>query len=801
MLSPPLMPWPKRLLLSGQAIAPGRLQAAPGADPSLEDTLARINAQLRGNALLPGEGETLPIAFEIADPRPATPRLGDDESYSLEIAADRLRIRAPRLWGAQHALATLMQLGAFSRGARGACPSQEKAFSGGALGACPSQERAFSGEAPGGHSAQEKAFSGEAPRARPAQERAFSGGQQGSCPAQGNAKGTQEGSAAHKAPWCLPLGRIEDAPRFPWRGLMLDAARHFIPADALLQTLDLMAFYKLNVLHLHLSDDQGFRFPSAAWPKLASRESYRRAELRELVAQAATRGIRVVPELDMPGHVASWLAAYPEWGPQRQPVAASQRFGAHQAVLNPADAAVYQAVDALLGELAEIFPDPFVHIGGDEVQPDCWQESEEISAYMAQHGLSGPPALQAHFNQRVAALAARRGKRLIGWDEALHEEAPAGMIVQAWRGATARDRALAAGHDCIVSSGYYLDLFYPADLHHAWDLGAPEDELLAQEDALLQDPRLVHVSEGIRWTHAWREIAGPKRTDAAPEARRSGNWPAGATPAGTAPAGTAPASAAPASATPSNATHRTRGAVLGGEACLWSELVDERLLPVRLWSRMPAIAERFWSVEAAPGPAWPHATLNMRLQASLERLAELGMLDVREISRRLLRQFGVAESQLPVVELLEPIKWYGRLLGPEALRARIEGREAPLHRRYRADSPLNRPVDALLPESFAASRFAALLNGAPAPLRRECQRLLALCRADGLLPELQGPVKQIAALLETVLAVLDGHLEPDAAIERAAAATQPQGEYIAALGPNVQHWLGRAKIRRDPRGP
>ena len=796
MLSPPLMPWPKRLLLSGQAIAPGRLRAAPGADPSLEDALARINAQLRGNALLPGEGETLPIAFEIADPRPATPRLGDDESYSLEIAADRLRILAPRLWGAQHALATLMQLGAFSRGARGACPSQEKAFSGGAPGGHPPQERAFSGEAPGGHSAQEKAFSGEAPRARPAQERAFSGGQQGSCPPQGKAKGTQEGSPAHKAPWYFPLGRIEDAPRFPWRGLMLDAARHFIPADALLQTLDLMAFYKLNVLHLHLSDDQGFRFPSAAWPKLASRESYRRAELRELVAQAATRGIRVVPELDMPGHVASWLAAYPEWGPQRQPVAASQRFGAHQAVLNPADAAVYQAVDALLGELAEIFPDPFVHIGGDEVQPDCWQESEEISAYMAQHGLSGPAALQAHFNQRVAALAARRGKRLIGWDEALHESAPNDMIVQAWRGATARDRALAAGHDCIVSSGYYLDLFYPADLHHAWDLGAPEDELLAQEDALLEDPRLAHVSEGIRWTHAWREIAGPKRTDAAPEARRSGNWPAGTTPAGTAPAGTAPASA-----TPSNATHRTRGAVLGGEACLWSELVDERLLPVRLWSRMPAIAERFWSVEAVPGPAWPHATLNRRLQASLERLAELGLLDVREISQRLLRQFGVAESHLPVVELLEPIKWYGRLLGPEALRARIEGREAPLHRRYRADSPLNRPVDGLLPESFAASRFAALLNGAPAPLRRECQRLLALCRADGLLPELQDPVKQIAALLETVLAVLDGHLEPDAAIERAAAATQPQGEYIAALGPNVQHWLGRAKNRRDQRGP
>ena len=691
------MPWPKQLHLSGEAVAPGRLQAV-AADPSFGDALARVNS------LLGGEGETLPVAFEIAEPSPAAPCLGDDESYCLEIAADGLRISAPRPWGARHALATLTQLVGAGR-APGRIPSQMEARR-------------------------------------------------------------------------LPLGRIEDAPRFPWRGLMLDVARHFISADALLRTLEVMAFYKLNVLHLHLSDDQGFRFPSAAYPKLADRESYRPSELRELVAQAAARGIRVVPELDMPGHATSWLAAHPEWGPRRAPVAASQAFGPHKALLDPSNPAVYQAVDILLGELAEIFPDSFIHIGGDEVQPDWWRESDRLAAYMAQNRLAGPEALQGHFNARVAALAARRGKRLIGWDEVLTDEAPPGMAVQAWRGATARDRALAAGHDCIVSCGYYLDLCYPADLHHGWDLGAPEDELLAWEDALLKDPRLAHVAEGIGQTHAWREIAGPKRGAAAPLAERVGAGGRGA-----------------------GAPGEAQGSLLGGEACLWSELVDERLLPVRLWSRMPAIAERFWLVEARhpaarpqqPGPAWLRATLLARLQASLDRLAEAGILAVQEASRRLLRQFGVAEGQLPVVELLEPIKWYGRLLGPEALRARIEGREASLSRRYRADTPLNRPVDALLPESFAASRFAALLGGAPAPLRRECERLLAICRADGFLPELQGPVRQIAELLEAVLAVQDGRLTPEAAAARTAGAAQPQGECIAALGPHVRSWLSRQR--------
>ena len=564
----------------------------------------------------------------------------------------------------------------------------------------------------------------------------------------------------------LPTGWIEDRPRFPWRGLMLDVARRFVSPAALRQVVDAMAFYKLNVLHLHLSDDQGFRFRSGRYPKLASAESYSTRQLEELVARAAERGIRVVPELDMPGHVTSWLVAYPEWGPRRPdgpgtgrdraaqgedaapPNSPSTRFGAHPAVLNVADEAVYAAIDSLFGELAAVFPDPYVHIGGDEVLPGWWEQSAEIRSFMEHQGLADAVALQAHFNRRVAAIAARHGKKTIGWDEVLNGGAPASMTVQAWRGATTRDRALAAGHPCIVSAGYYLDLFYPADVHHAWDPRAPLDELLAREDALLDDPRFAHVAAGLKWAHQWREIAP------APGTGEHG-WNAG----------------------------EAMDNILGGEACLWAELVDERVLPVRLWSRMPVVGERLWSVEV------PDDDLAGRLETSLDGLAATGLVAVKQASRRLMLEFGVLESQLDAVELLEPVKWYGRLLGELALHARMEGAEMPEARPYGTDTPLNRPVDAQLPESFAAKRFAALLDGDEAPLRRECGRLAEICGAGAFVPDLVAPIGKLADVLAAVLDVLDGRIDCARALDILAAAAEPSGEYIVAIAPPVQAWL------------
>ncbi len=705
--TPPLMPRPRQLALSGELLAPARLRGGADADPRLLRALERLNAQIG-----PSHRETLDVRFELGRPRPGAPVPGDDEGFTLDIAVDGVAVSANGTWGALHALTTLAQL-------------------------------------------------------------ADSAGR-------------------------LPIGHIDDAPRYSWRGLMLDTVRHFLGARALYDVVDVMAFYRLNVLHLHLSDDQGFRMPSDAFPKLPSRKHYNRRQLGELVQRAADRGIRVVPELDMPGHVTSWLAAYPQWAPARPegpsggtgtgardeaeafpPIAASKRFGPHPAVLNVADEAVYRAIDDLFGELADIFPDPYVHIGGDEVLPGWWMESVAVRSYMERRGLADAVALQAHFNGRVAEIAGRHGKRLIGWDEVLKGGAPAGMTVQAWRGATARDRAMAAGHPCIESSGYYLDLFFPADVHHGWDPGAPLAERIAREDALTEDARFEHVAAGMEWTRSWREAAPqaaagsrPGSKDADERAASGTNDSDSAAVPGLTGAGTVPGCA-------------LAGQVLGGEACLWSELVDERLLPVRLWSRMPVIAERLWSVEI------PRGGIVERLEASLDRLAGTGLADVKRASRRLLGESGVADAQLDAVELLEPVKWYARLLGEQVLKARIEGNEIPTPRPYDVDTPLNRPVDALLPESFAAQRFARLLESGGEPLRDECKRLLAICRSENVLPELEAPLGNLAELLSTVVDVLEGSGERATACATAAAAATPSGEYIVAVAPAVAAWLER----------
>ena len=423
------------------------------------------------------------------------------------------------------------------------------------------------------------------------------------------------------------VAEVCDAPRFPWRGLMLDPARRFLSPATLRQTLDAMWCYKLNVLHLHLTDDQGFRFPSHAFPELASSAAYSRQDLRELVAYAADRGVRVVPELDMPGHTTSWLAAHPQWASET--VAASARFGLHQTRLDPANRDWLKAVDTLLGEFAQVFPDEFVHFGGDEA-------------------VGVPAAAQARFARHVVARLAALGKRAVGWDECLHPDLPRQTLVQAWRGMNARDAALDAGFDCLVSAPYYLDLFYPADVHYAFD---PVDCHAAAEAAMRQSPRLAHVRQGIEWMADFAQV---------PE------LPPG-----------------------------PRGAVLGGEACMWGELVADELLATRVWSRMPAIAERFWGTADADDPL-------PRLTATRRALATLGILPEDRVPA------DVPEALTPLVEMLEPVKWYRRLLGEANFTRRVSGLGGDAEPRpYNADTPLHRLVDRLPPESLASRRAEA----------------------------------------------------------------------------------------------
>lgn len=539
---------------------------------------------------------------------------------------------------------------------------------------------------------------------------------------------------------------IDDAPRFLWRGLLLDVARHFIGVAALRRTLDGMALCKLNVLHLHLTDDQAFRFPSRRFPRLASRPHFTRAELVSLVSYAADRGIRVVPELDVPGHTSCWLAAYPEWGSET--TGPSRRFGVHEACLDPTSEDVYAALDGLLHEVTEVFPDRFVHIGGDEVNPLWWSRSESVRRYMAQRHIADVAELQAHFTSRLVAATARLGRVCMAWDEALHPRLPQGVTVQAWRGATARNRALSRGHDCVVSANYYLDLMFPADVHYGFDPEADEASLVGQEDSLLEDPRFAHVAEGMRWTNHWRESAA---------LRADGS-----------------------------------GRLLGAEACLWGELVDESVLDARLWSRLPAVAERFWS----PAHVTDVGDLYARMPACLHRLAAIAEIDVRASSADVIGNAGVTEQWRPLIEQLEPVKWYGRLLGEQALAARIAGTEMPLSRPYDADTPLNRVVDGLLPESphalavaEACHRHAAGDRAAASTLRDHAQTWRALRHQSGCVAELKSAAQRLADLGDLVLGVLDGTLSRSAARKILDAAAVPQGEYLIAVVPALRSWI------------
>src|SRR5690349_866210 len=251
--------------------------------------------------------------------------------------------------------------------------------------------------------------------------------------------------------------RIEDRPRYPWRGLMIDVARHFMPPDVIKRNLDAMAAVKLNVLHWHLSDDQGFRVESRLFPRLAQFGSdgqfYTQDQVREIVDYARDRGIRVVPEFDMPGHTTSWFVGMPELASDPGPYQIERRYGVFPWSMAMDREPTYTFLDAFIGEMAGLFPDPNFHIGGDEVE-------------VAQKRL-----LQPGFNQRVQAILAGLGKSMVGWEEILAPGLAADAVVQAWRGPDTLAAIARQGNRGILSYGYYLNYLEPASSLYAVDPG------------------------------------------------------------------------------------------------------------------------------------------------------------------------------------------------------------------------------------------------------------------------------------------------------------------------------------------
>jgi hexosaminidase len=305
----------------------------------------------------------------------------------------------------------------------------------------------------------------------------------------------------------VPAVEIKDAPRFRWRGLLIDVGRHYEPLEVLKRNLDAMAAVKLNVFHWHLTEDQGFRIESKKFPKLTGMGSdnlyYTQDEARELIAYARERGIRVVPEFDIPGHSTSWLVGYPEFGSAPGPYKIERGAGIFEPALDPTNEEVYKFLDGFLGEMATLFPDAYLHIGGDENEGKQWDRSARIQAFMKAHGIKDNRALQTYFNKRLLQILTRHGKRMMGWDEIFQPDLPKDVVIQSWRGPASLADAARKGYDGVLSAGYYIDLIYPASQHYKADPLPAGNTLSATEAA--------HVLGGE--ATMWSEWVSPETID------------------------------------------------------------------------------------------------------------------------------------------------------------------------------------------------------------------------------------------------------------------------------------------------
>jgi hexosaminidase len=452
---------------------------------------------------------------------------------------------------------------------------------------------------------------------------------------------------------------IEDRPRFPWRGLMLDVCRHWMPVAVVERNLEAMAAVKLNVLHWHLSEDDGFRVESKRYPKLQEMGSngdyYTQEQIRHIVDYARGLGIRVIPEFDMPGHSTAWFAGYPELASTPGPFTPTDRGGS---VMDPSKESTYEFLDAFIGEMTELFPDPYFHIGGDEVNPRIWNQSESIQAFAKEHGLKDAAAIQVYFNQRLLKIVQKYGKTMVGWDEILVPGLPTDAVIQSWRGQKSLSEAAAKGYRGILSWGYYLDHLRPASFHYAVDpLGGPDVAALTPEQA---------------------------------------------------------------------------ARIMGGEACMWAELVGPETVDSRVWPRTAVIAERFWS----PASVTDVDSMYARLEQVSRNLEFTGAMH-RAYFQPMLDRIAGDQAAGPLRVLADAIEALG--LGT--------GRTG----HPTGTMPLNRFVDACLPESelarsleLAARRFVADPAGDRADaalLRRQFESWSA---NDALLQPLVGDNKLLA---------------------------------------------------------
>ncbi len=306
----------------------------------------------------------------------------------------------------------------------------------------------------------------------------------------------------------FPQVEIKDSPRFPWRGLMIDVARHFMPVNVIKRNLDGMAAVKLNVLHLHLSDDQGFRVECKTFPKLQEMGSdgkyYTQDQIKDIIKYAGDRGIRVYPEFDMPGHTTAWFVGYPQYaslapGKEGAPAHYSieRKWGVFNPTFNPTIDKTYEFLDKFFKEMSALFPDDYIHVGGDENNGVQWNASKEIQEFKKEKGIKDNEELQAYFINRVQKILAKYGKKMIGWDEIMQKNMPNDVIIQSWRGTAALKKSAMLGYKGILSNGYYIDLMQPAWYHYLNDPLPDSLNLTPEEKSMILGGEATMWSEWV----------------------------------------------------------------------------------------------------------------------------------------------------------------------------------------------------------------------------------------------------------------------------------------------------------------
>jgi hexosaminidase len=511
----------------------------------------------------------------------------------------------------------------------------------------------------------------------------------------------------------LPFVAIDDAPRFVWRGVLIDTARHFMTLETLKRQIDAMERVKLNVLHLHLSDDQGFRVESRRYPKLQASgdgQHYTQAQVRELVAYAAERGVRIVPEFDVPGHTRAIAEAYPNLS--LAPLKPANAFAAQDRALDPTKAETYRFLDGLFAEMGDLFPDAYFHAGGDEVSDAVWLDHPGVQAFMKAKGLASKQALEGHFHARVAQILKKHGKTMIGWEEVAATGAvPQDVVIQTWQTSNATVDSVARGHRTIVSAGYYLDLMNPSSIHYAFD---PLDTSTAgltpaeAEKGRKLSPIMAAVLKDA--------LVAKPLPPLTPEQEKL---------------------------------------VLGGEAPLWAELVTDEVIDARLWPRAAALAERFWSPRAVRDTD----DLYRRLPDVQAQLRAQGLQDNANRARMAAR-LAPGQSE-PVETLLDLVGPTRNMAHDHRILAALRGQRIVQELSGLADAA---PVDSLVAQRFEirAKAWVAGDRGDTAALRADLviwrandARFQTVAKGRPALEQALPISADIAAMAQAGLAAID----------------------------------------------